>query len=82
MAAASKGHKEVIRVLLNYGADILLTSYEVSCLLTKFLFIIIIAWLPQFHEPYMLYAHLIFMVISAIQHDIGEAILPSNLSII
>ena len=30
MAAASKGHKEVIKVLLKHGADILLTSYDVS----------------------------------------------------
>ena len=29
MAAASKGHREVIKVLLKYGADILLTSFEV-----------------------------------------------------
>ena len=30
MAAASKGHKEVIKVLLKHRADILLTSYDVS----------------------------------------------------
>ena len=30
MEAAKKGHKEVIKVLLRFGADILLTSYEVS----------------------------------------------------
>ena len=30
MAAASKGHKEVIKVLLKHRADILPTSYDVS----------------------------------------------------
>ena len=30
MAATRKGHKEVIKVLLKHGADILLTSYHVS----------------------------------------------------
>jgi ankyrin repeat protein len=29
MEAARKGHKEVIKVLLRFGADILLTSHEV-----------------------------------------------------
>ena len=29
MAAASKGHKEVIKVLLKHGADVLVASYEV-----------------------------------------------------
>ena len=38
MAAASKGHKEVIKVLLKHGADILLTSYDVSDSLTAFCF--------------------------------------------
>ena len=32
MEAARKGHKEVIKVLLRFGADVLLTSYKV-CLL-------------------------------------------------
>ena len=30
MAAAGKGHKEVIKVLVKHGADVLLTSHEVS----------------------------------------------------
>ena len=67
MAAASKGHKEVIKVLLNYGADILLTSYEVSCLLSKFPFtMLIIACIPQFLEMIVytyVYEHFIFMYI-------------------
>ena len=33
MAAAGKGHKEVMKVLLKFGANILLTSYEVCCAL-------------------------------------------------